>query len=168
MENSSTPDSGGSEYDNLSFSLKLIVIVPDYVNLIMLLLGMYGMYHGIEIQHPLYSLLFINLMVSWISSVFNCIGFLVLPTLNYLKLTNIGCSVVLYFHSICWFLTTVIRHIYLVHDILLHTIIPNVKVQFYIAVGSALVLTLAVASPTFGYAYSKGKLYEYSVPLMIP
>jgi hypothetical protein len=157
MENSSITELGASDYDNLTFTSKLIVVVPDYINLITLFFGMYGMHQGIEIQHPLYSLLFINLFVSWFSSVINCIAFVKCPNLIYLKVTNIGCTLVLYFHSICWFLTTVIRHIYIVHDVWLHTILPNVKDQFWTAIGSALILTLALASPTFGYSFSKGK-----------
>ena len=117
MENSSITELGASDYDNLTFTSKLIVVVPDYINLITLFFGMYGMHQGIEIQHPLYSLLFINLFVSWFSSVINCIAFVKCPNLIYLKVTNIGCTLVLYFHSICWFLTTVIRHIYIVHDV---------------------------------------------------
>jgi hypothetical protein len=62
MENSSITELGASDYDNLTFTSKLIVVVPDFVNLITLFFGMYGMHQGIEIQHPLYSLLFINLL----------------------------------------------------------------------------------------------------------
>ena len=147
------------DYDQFSLALRLNVAYPEYFNLITLLLGMYGMYQGVEIQHPLYSVLLVNLIVSWFSSILNCIAFVLLPTLLYLKLTVSGSAIVLYFHCICWLLTNIIRHVYIVHDIWLHKMIPNVKVQCGIAVGLAFTMTLLLASPT-AYVFYKGSIFE--------
>jgi hypothetical protein len=48
-----------------------VVVLPDCANVTVLLIGLYGMYQGIEVQHPLYAVLFLNLAVSWISSLVN-------------------------------------------------------------------------------------------------
>jgi hypothetical protein len=148
------------DYDQFSLALRLIVAYPEYFNLIILLLGMYGMYQGVEIQHPLYSVLLVNLIVSWFPSILNCIAFALLLTLLYLKFTVSGSAIVFYFHCICWLLTNIIRHVYIVHDVWLHKIVPNVKVQCGIAVSSAFTMTLLLASPTFAYVFYKGSIFE--------
>ena len=51
---------------------------------------MYGMYQGVEIQHPLYSALFMILVASWVLSLINIVGFPFQPSLAHAKLTNIG------------------------------------------------------------------------------
>ena len=51
---------------------------------------MYGMYQGVEIQHPLYSALFMILGASWVLSLINIVGFPFQPSLAHAKLTNIG------------------------------------------------------------------------------
>ena len=50
-------------FDNLIWILPHLLIVPEYFNLIVLIVGVYGMYQGIEITHPLYAILFVNLIV---------------------------------------------------------------------------------------------------------
>ena len=40
----------------------LILILPETLNLIFLISGVTGMYNGVEIQHPLYTVLFTNLV----------------------------------------------------------------------------------------------------------
>ena len=88
------------------------LLQPDYLNLIFLSAGMYGMYQGVEIQHPLYSALFMILGVSWVLSLINIVAFRFLPSLALAKLTNIGSTCVLFFHSVCWLMTSLIRHLH--------------------------------------------------------
>ena len=69
--------------------LQTLFIVPELINVTCFLLGIYGMYHGIEIQHPLYAILFFNLIVPLISSTVNLsvVGFSSFET--YLKVSNL-------------------------------------------------------------------------------
>ena len=51
----STPDPG--------LAISIFVISPEIVCFFLLAVGVYAMYNGIEIQHPLYAILFFNLVV---------------------------------------------------------------------------------------------------------
>ncbi len=152
-------NSSSFDPDQLPLALEAILISPELLNFVFLLVGIYEMYQGIEIQHPLYSILFLNLTFAWFSSFINVTAFSFVIDGTYLRLANSTSTFSLYFHSICWFITTVIRYLYIVHDVWLHKTIPNVKLQRVIALGSVFGLTIALASPTFGYAISLGKFY---------
>jgi uncharacterized membrane protein len=52
------------ENENWIVIVQSAMIVPDFFNCVVLLLGIYGMYHGIEIQHPLYAIMFLNLIIA--------------------------------------------------------------------------------------------------------
>ena len=168
MSLNSTDDLTAQDYESISFALKLLVLTPDYLNVILLSAGMYGMYHGVEIQHPLYLVLFLNLVASWVSSLMNIVGFPFLPSLAHVKLTNVGSTAILFFHCVCWLLTSVIRHLYIVNDAWLHSKVPSTKIQSYLAILSAVVLTAALASPCFAYLVFLGKCVKYrTVPLIV-
>ncbi len=40
--------------------LQVACVIPEYVNLAFLTIGLYGMYQGIEIVHPLYAILYLQ------------------------------------------------------------------------------------------------------------
>ena len=145
-------------WTQLPLSLEILLISPELVNFVLLMFGIYGMYQGIEVQHPLYTVLFLNLTFAWLSSFINVAAFSFVIDGAYLRLANTTSTLALYFHTICWFMTTVIRYLYIVHDAWLHKKVPNVKVQCIIALGSVFALTMALASPTFGYALSLGAM----------
>ena len=157
MESNVSVDSVALDYESIDTSLKLLLVSIDYVNLVLLLCGTTGMYQGIEIQHPLYAVLFMNLIVSWISSLLNTITFPFLMTLVHAKITNIGCLFVIFFHGICWLLTAIIRNLYIVHETWLYGKFPNIKVQFCLSVASAVLFTVTLCVPCFGYLLYAGK-----------
>ena len=53
---------------NISMTMKTILIVPEFCNFGLLGVGLLEMYHGIEIGHPIYAILFVNLLVAFSSS----------------------------------------------------------------------------------------------------
>ena len=55
--------------NNFSTTMKEILIVPEFCNFGLLGIGLLQMYHGIEIGHPIYAILFLNLLVAFSSSV---------------------------------------------------------------------------------------------------
>ena len=62
--------------ENVGTGLQMFIIGPELINMAFLLLGIYGMYRGIEIQHPLYAILFCNLIVPLISTIINTTVFI--------------------------------------------------------------------------------------------
>ena len=84
MDNTSLYHSNNSL---LEFDLPLRLLVPsiDIVNLLFLILGIYGMYNGIEIGHPLYMVLFINLIQATISTTANLCCFPLIAFDQYVK-----------------------------------------------------------------------------------
>jgi hypothetical protein len=74
----------GSNQSQISLrddTLAFRVAVPclEMLNLLFLTMGCLGMYNGIEIQHPMYMVLFNNLIQALLSTVTNLILFLFLP-----------------------------------------------------------------------------------------
>jgi hypothetical protein len=51
-------DNSNSEEDYPSYP----IIIPDCASLLLLMSGIYGMFQGIEIGHPIYTVLFTNLV----------------------------------------------------------------------------------------------------------
>ena len=52
--------------DNLTTLMKVAVAFPDLIGIPCLAIAIHGMYLGIEIQHPIYSILFVNLIVPFL------------------------------------------------------------------------------------------------------
>ncbi len=127
-------NSSSYDPDQLPLVFEIVLVSPEFVNLIILMIGIYGMYQGIEIQHPLYAVLFLNISFSWFSTFINLSAFTVISTRTYLTLSNATSAIVIYFHIICWFMTTLIRYMYIVQDVWLHKSIPDIKTQSLIAI----------------------------------
>jgi len=136
--------------------LQTLFIVPELINVTCFLLGIYGMYHGIEIQHPLYAILFFNLIVPLISSTVNLsvVGFSSFET--YLKVSNLTNWISIYFHGTSWLLSSLIRYVYIMHKDWLFSKFPDVKKQGWIALGLDIALTLLLILPTVGSAILLG------------
>ena len=53
----------------------LAFILPESFNILVLTFGLLGMYNGVQIVHPLYAVLFTNLVVPLVSSTINISSF---------------------------------------------------------------------------------------------
>ena len=89
--------------------LNVALIIPESVNLSLLILGIYGMYQGIQIIHPLYAILFLNLIIQALSSLLSCISFPFLATEKFVRLSNGNNSLALLLHCTAWCLTSMLR-----------------------------------------------------------
>jgi hypothetical protein len=58
--------------------------VPEYVNIILLSLAIYGMYQGIEIKHPLFTILFVTLIEAFLTSVTEILAYFFVPAGKYI------------------------------------------------------------------------------------
>ena len=135
------------------------LVAPEYINFVILLFAVYGMYQGIEIQHPLYAILFLNLIVPLCFTVVDMIGFVFMSCNKYVTLsnTNSGCSI--YFHCTSWCLSSIIRYIYIVAPDWIHNVIPNARRQCYITFGVAFLFSVSLSAPVYSYAKYLGKFY---------
>ena len=141
-------------------AISLLVITPELVSFVLLTLGLYGMYSGIEIQHPLYAVLFFNLVIATVSSMVNIIGFIFISVDKYVRLSNLTNAVAVYFHGTCWFTTSVIRYLYIMHNDWLFAKIPEVKHQRTLALAFEVVFTILLVMPVLIAAILMGMNYR--------
>ena len=88
---------------HFSIRMHVTLVIPELIYLFIFLLGIYGMYQGIEIQHPLYAVLFLNLLVPSTFTAVNIIAFPFISTEKYIKVSNLSSALCLYFHCTSWY-----------------------------------------------------------------
>ena len=119
---------------------------------VIILMAVYGLYQGTEIQHPLYAVLFINLAVLLVLTAVDLAlaPFLTLEAL--LRWVNLNNGISLFFHVTCWSLTSLIRYVYIEHEEWIHDVIPEVKQQCFLSVVAAAVAFPVLSAPSLLYA----------------
>jgi len=143
--------------DNPIYILQIISVLPEYFNLFFLSCGIYGMYQGIEISHPLYAVLFQNLIVSLISTLLDIIVFWFISNYEYVIFANILNVCSLFFHCTSWCVTSGLRFVYIIYGDWFNNWIPNQKLQCSSAVILTCALTVIESLPTFAVLLSLGK-----------
>ena len=136
--------------------LQAILIAPECLNCIFLLMGIYGMYQGIEIQHPLYAMMFLNLIVALFFTILDLIAFFFISTDRFVSISNASSGFTLFFHCTCWCVTSIIRYVYIVHEAWIHNVMPSHRRQSYLAFGFSFILFLTLSFPPIGYAMYLG------------
>jgi len=142
--------------DNLSNILQVIIIFPDYINLVCLSFGVYGMYRAIAIQHPLYAILFLNLVVPLVLTCITIVAFMIIPNKRFVVLANTCSLLSLFFHCTCWCVSSIIRYVYIIHDVWIHKHIPSTKHQCALAFVFAFTAFTCFSAPIIGYALHLG------------
>ena len=134
-------------------------MAPEYFNFVILLFAVYGMYHGIEIQHPLYAILFLNLIVPLCFTVIDMIAFVFISSNSFMVLSKAcsGCSI--FFHCTAWCLSSIIRYIYIVSPDWIDNLLPNARSQCYLTFGAAFIFFVSLSAPVFSYAKYLGKFF---------
>ena len=145
--------------DDLSMVLQATLVAPEYFNLVILLLAVYGMYHGIEIQHPLYAVLFLNLIIPLFFTIVDMIAFVFISSNRYITLSNTNSGFSLFFHCTSWCLSSIIRYIYIVAPDWIHSHISNAQSQCYTAFGMAFLFSFLLFAPSLSYSMYLGKFY---------
>jgi hypothetical protein len=80
-----------------------------------LFIGILQMYNGIEIEHPVFRVLFCNLIVTFFSSTVNIIAYPIGKNIRYSTIVNGNNAFCLLFHCCCWFVVSVLRYLYIIH-----------------------------------------------------
>jgi hypothetical protein len=141
--------SDSSNYDHLIAILNIFCVVPEYINIIFLSCAIYGMYQGIQIAHPLYTVLFLNFIVSLTSSLIDIIAFCFVSISKYVLFANILNALSLFFHCTSWCVTSGLRFVYIIYGDWFNNWIPNQKLQCSSAVIMTCLLTVIQSLPTF-------------------
>jgi hypothetical protein len=115
MELGNYPVNSSFAHQNETIVMVVIPVCLELVNIMMLTAGMCLLYLGIEISHPIYGILFSNLIVTTISSLINVLVFPFVKTIQYNTLVNGNNAACLNFHCCCWCILSVLRYLYIIH-----------------------------------------------------
>jgi len=100
--------------------MAVFIIILDIVNIILGLLTIHQMYLGIEISHPVYCILFCNLVSASLAS-FSEIMILLLMSEIKIAVIVKGCTVFsLLFHHSCWCIVSILCYLYINESDWLH------------------------------------------------
>jgi hypothetical protein len=168
IANSTSSDSFNT--DNTIYALQILCVMPEYFNLFFLSCGLYGMYQGIEISHPLYAVLFLNIVASLLTTMLSITTFFFVSTVNYILFSNIINCLSLLFHCASWFVTSVLRFVFIIYGDWFNNLIPSQKLQCTSAVIMTCALTAILSIPSFSVAILYGKfflifLWAYLLPI---
>ena len=89
--------------EEFSYSFQIFLISMEIIEWPILLISMIGMYYGIEIGHPVYSILFANLFVSFSSSTISILLFTFASLKRFFRLSFVGNVLCNIFHCSCWY-----------------------------------------------------------------
>ena len=124
-----------------------VPLIPSVVNIAFLVTGTCQMYLGIEINHPIYCTLFLNLIVTLVSSLIDVLIFPFLSlAVKYSALVNGNGVVCLLFHCCSWSISSVLRYFYIMHPNWLHRKFPEARTLSLLATVSI----FAIFSLSFG------------------
>ena len=85
-----------SDY-NSTFSVS--AVIPDIWDLFFLSFGIFGMYQGIEIGHPVYALLFSNLGFAFFATCIDLLALFLLPFKVWIRLVLYSSVLSVHFHT---------------------------------------------------------------------
>lgn len=100
--------------DEFNTSFQVLIVSIEIVEWPILLLGLLGMFFGLEISHPVYSVLFSNLSASFMCSSLNIVLISSVSFRTFARIAlmaNYACNV---FHCCCWSIISILRFLILV------------------------------------------------------
>jgi hypothetical protein len=126
------------------------------------------MYNGVEIEHPVYRVLFCNLIVTFSSSAVNLIAYPIEKEIKYSTIVNSNNAFSLLFHCCCWLIVSLLRFVYIVHKDWLLERFPDQIVLNKLAVASVfvtyLICLLLVIIVCMLCGWPKLKVFEMPMP----
>jgi hypothetical protein len=107
----------------------------------------YYTYKGIEIKHPVYAVIFCDLIVALATSLANAVIFPFMSTYKYTNLSNGSNMFCLIFHSCCWCILSIQRYVYITKKAWLEEKFPDLGRLLKVSLLSLMTLvTLNVTS----------------------
>jgi len=149
------------ESDNAqSLSYPWILITPEWFNLIFIIIGVYTMYFGIEIYHPLYAILFLNLIIALATTVINLFIFMIMCSEQYVRISNAINGISIGFHFNCWCVSSILRYVYIMHDSWIERRMRHIKFVCVAVISITFVCSFALLLPIYSYAVHLGNLLK--------
>ena len=118
-------DSGSTRFQHFNRSLeiqhwshfwtpemKASIIAPEIIEFPFLVIALRAMYQGIEIDHPVFALLFYNLSFALICSAANICTLPILHMETWIRFALFVNGFFLQFHVICWSIISTLRSVY--------------------------------------------------------
>jgi len=105
----------------------IAAMICDSFNIVVLLFSIRQMYLAIEIGHPAYAVLFCNLIAVILASAAEIAA---LPLLEFIRVQTFvkNCTAfVVIFHACTWFVMSVLRYLYIVHNDWVHKTFPDAR-----------------------------------------
>jgi len=138
------------------------------LNTILLSIGILQIYNGIEIEHPVFRVLFCNLIAAFLSSAVNVIAYPFKKDVKYSTVINGSNYFGLLFHCCCWLIVSLLRFAYIIHKEWLFTKFPDQKTLNRLAVASVfcsyLVCLLVVTIVAVLCGWPRLKVFEMPMP----
>ena len=114
-------------------------------------------YKGIEIGHPVYAVIFCDIIVTLISSLINAIILPFVDNYRYTDQANLNSFFCLVFHCCCWCILSILRYLYLVKQSWLDKTFPqlaNLRIVSLLSLALLFILNISMGIPSlmyFGY-----------------
>lgn len=133
------------------------MIMPEYINGALLILAMYGMFHGVEILHPIYSVLFLYITVGLCQTLFNLLVFNLVEASLFIRVVNATNCCYFIFHCIAWSVTSILRYTFILHNDWVDKKFENLRRLSAFSVLVVLVWSTALVVPVVAYTIHLGK-----------
>jgi hypothetical protein len=162
LQNNINNSTNISQLDN---ELLFVQMSPGCINTILLSAGLYQMYSGIEIAHPVYAVLFCNLLVTLISSMIDVFIFPFITILKYTILVNANTTMCFLFHCCSWCVLSLLRCLYIINPKWLHEKFPNPKTLCALAIFGLFFIFILTFGTVLGTSMSFGWPYKRTTDL---
>jgi hypothetical protein len=143
----------------------IIQMSPGVINTILLSAGLYQMYSGIEIAHPVYAVLFCNLLITLLSSIIDILIFPFITILKYTVLVNANTTMCFLFHCCSWCVLSLLRYLYIINPKWLHEKFPNPKTLCALAIFGLFLIFILTFGTVLGTSMSFGWPYKRTTDL---
>jgi len=102
--------------DISSHQIKIIYgqVILELLSSFIIYFVVHKVYKEIEINHPVYAIIFCNLITSLLSSLLNSVIFPFISSFRYISLVNGNNLACLYFHFCCWCILSILRYLYII------------------------------------------------------
>jgi hypothetical protein len=102
-------------------------VFPEVSSLFLFVAGVYGMFQGTDIDHPVYALLFSNLIFPLVATILNFVILIFATFDQWMRGSMITNYLSTHFHLVSWSIISVLRFLYLEHQSWLDSKFPDVK-----------------------------------------
>jgi hypothetical protein len=153
---------------SVSLKYKHIYTISDVINTILLLVGILQMYNGIEIEHPVFRVLFWNLIVAFFLSAVSVIIYFFEKIIKYSTFVYSCNTFYIMFHCCCWLIVSLLWFVYIFHKDWLFEQFPDPNTLNRLVVASVFLIFLICWSILIAVGMLCGwpriKVFEMGMP----